>query len=135
MALIQWDSSYSVNVGEIDRQHQKLVVMVNRLNQAMADGKGRDMVGSVINGLVAYAGEHFATEEKYFALYKYPGALIHKKEHADFVKSVGEFQDGFNKGSLSLTVEVMGFLKGWLVKHIQDSDKKYGPFLNEKGLR
>ena len=33
-----------------------------------------------------------------------------------------------------MTVEVMNFLKDWLSNHIQTSDKKYGPFLNSKGV-
>ena len=33
-----------------------------------------------------------------------------------------------------MTVEVMEFLKQWLVKHIQGSDKKYAPFLNAHGV-
>jgi hemerythrin len=32
-------------------------------------------------------------------------------------------------------MEVLNFLKGWLVKHIQGTDKKYGPFLNAKGVK
>jgi hemerythrin len=33
-----------------------------------------------------------------------------------------------------VTVTVMSFLKDWLVKHIQGEDKKYGVFLNKKGI-
>lgn len=135
MALIEWNSNMSVNVEEIDKQHQRLVAMINELNEAMAKGKGRDVAGKIIDGLVLYATTHFATEERYFDIFKYPGALSHKKEHADFVKRVGEFQEGFNKGSLALTIEVMHFLKDWLTQHILGTDKKYGPFFNEKGLK
>lgn len=135
MSLIEWNDTMSVSVAEIDNQHKKLVAMINELNDAMAKGKGKEAIGKIINELITYATTHFATEEKYFDMFKYPGALVHKKEHADFVKKVGEFQDGFSKGSLSLTIEVMRFLKDWLTKHILGSDKKYGPFFNEKGLK
>jgi len=135
MALIEWDNNMSVNVEEIDMQHKKLVAMINQLNDAMAKRKGRDVLGSIIDGLVSYATTHFATEEKYFDMFKYPDAPSHKKEHTDFVKRVGEFQDGFKKGDLALTIEVMRFLKDWLTKHILGTDKKYGPYFNEKGLK
>ena len=42
MAIIQWNDSLSVNVVEIDKQHQKLVAMINDLNDAMRQGKGKD---------------------------------------------------------------------------------------------
>ncbi len=135
MALIQWDNSLSVNVGEIDSQHQKLVKMINDLNDAMKQGKGKDALAKIINELFSYAGTHFATEEKYFDKFGYPSATTHKIEHSNFVKKVTEFKKGFESGQLALTIEVMNFLKDWLRGHIQETDKKYGPFFNEKGLK
>jgi len=35
---------------------------------------------------------------------------------------------------LGITLEVMNFLKDWLSHHILSVDKKYAPFLNEKGI-
>jgi len=135
MALIQWDGTFSVNVAEIDKQHQKLVELINNLNEAMKQGKGKDILANIIGELFAYAGDHFATEEKYFDRFGYPAAASHKLEHVDFVKKVSEFKDGFNSGQLALTIEVMNFLKDWLKNHILGIDKKYGPFFNEKGLK
>ncbi|MGA2938094.1 MAG: hemerythrin domain-containing protein [Syntrophobacteraceae bacterium] len=63
MALIQWNDSLSVNVVDIDKQHQKLVGMINELNDAMRQGKGKDALGKIVNGLIIYAGTHFKTEE------------------------------------------------------------------------
>jgi len=33
-----------------------------------------------------------------------------------------------------LSLDVMKFLREWLVNHIQVVDKKYGPVLKEKGV-
>ena len=43
MALINWNDSFSVNVAVIDQQHKKLVDMINDLNDAMKQGKGKDV--------------------------------------------------------------------------------------------
>lgn len=41
-----------------------------------------------------------------------------------------EIQGKYKSGVIStLSIEVMQFLKNWLVKHIQIEDKKYGPHL------
>jgi hemerythrin len=135
MALLDWNDGFSVNVAEIDNQHRKLIAMINDLNAAMKEGKGKDVLAKTIGDLFAYAGNHFATEEKYFDKFAYPAASSHKLEHANFVKKVSEFKNGFDAGRLVLTVEVMNFLKEWLQNHIQGTDKKYGPFFNDRGLK
>jgi len=135
MALIQWDSSFSVNIAEIDTQHQKLIGMINELNDAMRQGKGKDVLGKILNGLIAYAGTHFKVEEKYFDQFGYPEGSSHKSEHAAFVRKVAEFKSGFDNGKLGLSVEVMSFLSDWLKTHIKGNDKKYTPFFNAKGLK
>jgi len=135
MALIQWSSSYSVGVGEIDRQHQRLVEMINELNDAMRERKSKDVLGKITNGLINYAGTHFKTEEKYFDQFGYPEAASHKKEHLDFAKKVTDFKASFDSGKLGLSIEVIDFLSNWLKSHISGVDKKYGPFFNAKGLK
>jgi hemerythrin len=135
MALIQWDSTLSVNVAEIDQQHQKLVELINNLSEAMKQGRSRDILARIIEKLAGYAVNHFSSEERYFDKFGYPSAASHKLEHANFAKKVSEFKNGFNNGQLAMTIEVMSFLKDWLKNHILGIDKKYGPFFNEKGLK
>ena len=66
MPLIQWDDSLRVNIAEIDAQHRKLVGMINELNEAMRMGKGKEILGKTVQGLIEYTQTHFQTEEKYF---------------------------------------------------------------------
>lgn len=135
MGIIQWSESLSVNVAEIDRQHQKLIGMINDLNAAMLEGKGRDVLGPILDGLVDYAGTHFQVEERYFLQFAYPEAGVHQKTHAGFVAKVADFQKGLAADRAGLSVDVLLFLSDWLQHHIQVVDKKYGPFFNAKGLR
>ena len=135
MALINWYDSFRVNVKEIDQQHQKLVSMINELNDAMMQGKGKDVMGKIVNGLFSYTATHFKTEEKYFDQFRYPETDSHKKEHIAFVQKVSGFKDGYEKGKLGLSIEVMNFLSDWLKNHIKATDMKYSQFFNEKGLR
>ncbi len=135
MALAHWNDSFSVNVLEIDLQHKKLISMINELDEAMRRGEGKNILGKIVDHLINYAGTHFKTEEKYFAQFEYPDANKHKQEHAAFVQKVTDFKVGFNERRLSLTIEVMNFLSDWLKRHIMESDKQYGRFFNEKGLK
>jgi len=135
MSAIKWSDALSVNVAEIDRQHQTLVQLINNLNEAMGQRAGKAAVGKTIEGLLAYTRTHFATEERLFDRHGYPGAAAHKIEHSVFADKATEFKQGFDSGQLSLSVQVMNFLSTWLKQHILSTDKKYSSFFREKGLR
>ena len=134
MALMEWDDSLSVNVAEIDEQHKKIVDHLNNLNDAMMERKGKEVMENILEGLLEYAATHFATEEKYFDKYNYLKTVSHKKEHTNFVTNILEFKKGFDDGKLTLSMDVMFFLKDWLAKHISGSDKGYTKCFNENGL-
>jgi len=134
MSLIQWNDTLCLNISEIDQQHRKLVDMINELNDAMRAAKGKELLGKILSGLVAYAGSHFKTEERIFERLGYPETEKHKAEHAAFVKKVSDFKQGFEAGRLGVSLQVMTFLSDWLQHHIKGSDKKYVPFLHENGI-
>ena len=135
MAMVTWNDSLSVKVAEIDLQHKKLVSMINELYDAMKIGKGKEVTGKILNGLISYTTTHFQQEEKYFDKFCYPDKVNHKKEHLDFVKKVSEFKNDFESGKVTLTIDVMNYLSDWLFKHIKVTDKNYSKFFNDKGLR
>lgn len=132
--LFPWSDTYSVRIGVIDMQHKNLVNIVNELHQAMGAGQGKDKLGQVLANLIKYTQTHFATEEKFMESRGYPDYAQHKCEHDRLTATVVEFQRKFQRNEVALTVDIMGFLKDWLVKHIQGCDKKYVPFLNAQGV-
>ena len=134
MALINWNENMSVDVEKIDQQHQKLVAMINDLNDAMKQRRGNETIGQIVGGLMGYTATHFKTEETYFDQFGYPEADQHKKEHTEFVQKVSEFKDGFDGGKLGLSIEVIQFLSNWLKNHIMGTDKKYTQFFKANGL-
>jgi len=134
MALITWGAEYSVGISSIDAQHQKLVVLVNDLNDAMAQGKGKDVLEKILAGLVDYPKTHFAHEESLFKTYGYPEATAHKMKHDDLTKKVLQFQQDLNAGKAVMSVQIMSFLKDWLLNHIKGTDMKYSAFLKGKGV-
>ncbi len=130
--MVNWSDGLSVNVSSIDQQHKKWIGMINDLHEAMKQGKGNDVMGKILSGIVDYTKTHFATEERYFKQYNYPDAEAHIKIHNGFVEKVVQLQTDFNKGGLGLSIKAMDVLKDWFVNHI--IDKKYSDFFNEKGL-
>jgi hemerythrin len=134
MALIDWNDRLSVGVEEIDKQHKKLVDMINDLADAMKDGKGKDILGPILNGLVEYTVVHFKFEEDLFDKYGYEEKEAHKIEHEKFVDKISEFNESFKSGNSFITISLMNFLSDWLQNHIKVTDKKYSSFFNANGL-
>jgi hemerythrin len=133
MALFEWSDVYSVGIAGIDDQHKRLVGMINSLDDAMRQGKGRAVLQGIISGMVRYTAEHFTAEEGYFERFGYPEAGAHSEAHRAFVGKVSDFREGFESGRIGLSTDVMNFLTEWLKGHILGMDKKYGPFLKDKG--
>jgi hemerythrin len=135
MPLMTWTEKMSVGVKLLDEDHKKLVGMVNQLYDGICTGKGKESLGPILDGLIQYTQVHFAHEEEFFLKTGYAAAAAHKHEHDALTRQVLEVQSKFKAGpGATLSLEVMNFLKEWLVKHIQGSDQKYGPHLNARGI-
>ena len=134
MASIAWDEKYSVHIDVIDQQHKHLFEVLGNLSDEMGKKRSQDVLGNIIEELTKYAVEHFATEEIFMTQYNFPGYAEHKKEHEVFKVKVAAFQKDFKAGKVSLSIEVINFIRGWLDHHILGTDQKYGPFLNEQGI-
>jgi hemerythrin len=134
MPIVVWTPRYSVRVRELDEQHKQIFTLINDFHDSLKKGEGKKTTSPILQRMIDYAAVHFSTEEKYMVRYDYPDFSRHKKDHEYFVMKVMEFQRDFEGGRLSVPLEVMDFLMGWLLEHIQHTDAKYGPFFNERGL-
>lgn len=134
MSLLQWDEGYSVHVSSIDQQHQTLFRWINELHDAMRAGRGKDLVGKILSLLINYTESHFSAEEALLQLHGYPDLAAHCAAHKKLLDEVARLREKFEAGNTGLAVELAQFLQKWLKNHIQDTDKKYSPFLNAKGI-
>jgi len=134
MALLTWNSSYSVGVKTLDRQHTVLFNILNDLHAAMMKGQAQNVAGPLLRELVQYTCEHFAAEEAMMAVSDYPGLIRHCTQHQDLIQQVQEYVAKFEKGESTVNTQSLSFLRDWLTNHIQRADKNYGPWLNERGV-
>jgi hemerythrin-like metal-binding protein len=134
ITTIEWSSNYSVNIAEIDRQHQKIVEMFKNLSSAIKRKNQKKVIPEVLRELDEYAGYHFNTEERLMRRYGYPDYETHIKEHDDFCLKISGMQRDLMDGKETVTVEALKFLEYWFSDHIKKTDKKYGPFLNAQGV-
>ena len=134
MPLIEWQASFNLNVAVLDKQHKILVKVINELHGAIAAGKEKEVLGTLLSKIGSFAAMHFAKEEHYFDTFGYPQTETHKQEHIDFEHKLSDFEDDFKAGRAHLSKEMMVYLSNWLVAHINVSDRAYAPFLNARGI-
>ena len=127
--LIVWSDNLVIDSGLIDSQHKKLVQLINDLYSAFLQGKANDISENIIEELVEYTVSHFQTEEKWFEEINYVNTAEHKKQHQDFVDSIIDFKNKLELKEVSLSYDIMNFLRKWLQEHILIEDRKYVPFL------
>jgi hemerythrin-like metal-binding protein len=135
MALLTWNSKYSVGVKPLDSQHTVLFGLLNDLHAAMLKGQAQSLTGPLLKKLVAYTHTHFKDEEAMMTAAKYPGLADHKIKHRDLIKQVEDFAARHERGEVTVNLQLMNFLRDWLTNHIQKTDHEYGPWLNEHGVR
>ena len=135
MALMTWGPKLQLGFAEIDKQHKRLVEIVNTLHDAMREGRGREAVAPVLNELVSYTTSHFAFEEKLMDQYGVSTSAAHKVEHKKLVSDVVDFKRKFDAGSATITLELMEFLSSWLSNHILKTDKALVAELAAKGAK
>lgn len=130
-----WNDSYKLNIAEIDNQHKRLFEILDKLIAAMSVGQAKDKAPSILMELDSYARVHFGNEEKYMKQFSYPDMKDHLEAHEFFYKKMDDFKRSLGSGSLSVSTELMTFLKKWIVNHIQVTDKKYVPFFQMNGVK
>jgi hemerythrin-like metal-binding protein len=128
--LFKWDDSFSVGVVAMDDQHKKLFRMVNDLYKAMKAKRAKEAMNGIVDELISYTAMHFKEEEQVMAKAGYPDLAKHKEIHKALVGKVLDVQKKLKSGQATVGIDLLNFLKDWLVNHIKGTDKKYGQHIN-----
>ena len=130
--MFNWRPEYSINIPAIDAQHKELFRLAESLRNAMMTGQGALAVGKTLDRLAQYTAVHFAHEEREMRDCGYPEYEAHKAIHEDLKRQVRELQASQRAGQ-TISVQVLHFLKSWLVDHIANQDAKLQPYVAKKG--
>lgn len=134
MGYITWSDDFSVGVNLFDQDHQKLVQYVNKLHTGILTKEPVGAMMEILNGLIDYTAVHFKHEEDLMIEHDYPDYKSHKSEHDALVAKVLEFKDQLDSGKTSFSIQLMNFLRDWLMNHIKGSDMNYSSFFKDKGV-
>jgi len=129
-----WRDTFSINVAQMDSQHMRLMEIGNAIIEHLQKDVDLDAAAKVFIALVEYTKYHFEAEEKLMTLYRYPDTETHRSQHKDLVSQVMVHATQAGIGVVPVKAAFMKFFESWLVQHIVDEDRKYGEFLNTKGV-
>lgn len=132
--FIKWKDEYSVGIDSIDRQHRKLINLINQLATAVDYSTGDEFEQEALAELVDYTKTHFSYEEKIMKDNGYPDFEAHKAQHEEMIKKVSEVIAEYGKDKDTAMQNAANYLKAWLVNHINGTDKQYSSFLRDKGV-
>jgi len=121
--IVEWKSSYCCGVETIDEQHKAWVGLTARLQRAMVEGRAREEVDEAIENLVFYVRYHFAWEEQWYDQHGLKGLAAHAAEHELLTRDTLQLQTRLQEGKLIAAMPLMRLLQGWVLTHIDQSDK------------
>lgn len=115
-----------VGVPAIDRQHEKLIELANRLHHALEHSPAAAATMSLLDELIGHTRGHFAAEEAMMDRYRDPDAGAHKREHARLIAQTELFRQALASGDSQM---VLSALRPWLLQHIERYDRALGGLL------
>ena len=127
--FVEWTPKLELHVPLVDREHKLLVEYINELHQAMTHNKPVSEMIGVLKKLRDYTATHFGDEEKLFNVPAYKAAAEHMKIHKKFVAKLDEVEEQLRMGTATVSMDLLTFLKDWLVQHIMGTDPTYLPYL------
>jgi len=133
--LVEWGPKYNIGIQEIDNQHKVLVDIINRLYAAFGSNSNKKEIKKNLKELVDYTVYHFGNEEEYFNKFGYRDTPAHLEQHRKFIERIQKFGEEFEHGDSTVSLDIINFLKDWLINHILKVDSRYVPLFKEKGIK
>ncbi len=129
-----WRPEYSVNIAELDSQHQYLFYLIRNLELAIAAGRGDEITEAALDNVVNYTMHHFATEEGLMQRHGFPGTAAHRIAHNSLTLEVSRLQKELAAGKEGAAESLLRFLHQWLEEHLLTRDREYVEFLGARGV-
>ena len=131
MPIIQWNDSYAIGHGQLDKQHKYIFETINKLYDSIQDGNGVETAKRLADEIIVHATEHFELEEELMAASAYPKLEEHREEHRRVGSRAQEYRDQLLEGSHATAVRLLNFLKDWILNHLVEWDRDYMPYIRD----
>lgn len=118
----------------MDDQHKTLLELINQLYSILRGHRERNEISDIVDVCLNYAQKHLHDEEQLLIEYDFPELQEQVDHHAQFIETVNTFKNRLADSPETVVPELYTFLRTWWLSHVVEIDKKYGPYLQEKGV-
>lgn len=128
MSEITWKESYNLGNVEIDCEHRVFVKIIQKIESAVDNKRGKSYVKRLLTELEKYAEFHFISEENIMIHFSYPAIVFHKREHELLLAKLRELILKVEIDQYPLE-ELASFLLKWFSEHTLGVDRNLIEFL------
>lgn len=132
--VVRWSDAFRVGIAEVDNQHLGLFNSMNKLYHGIINEMAPEQVQARLNELVLLAKKHLEDEESLMLRANYSDLNAHKQVHVKLLSDMDNLLRRFANKEAGSDMELLFFLKNWLVDHIFRVDKRYVPELKAAGM-
>lgn len=136
--IFVWSRKYQVGIVKVDKQHKRLVDLINTLARKMEDDSDPSLLMQVFDELASYAAYHFKAEEGLMQEWQVDPVFEkgHRDSHASFIREVSRARLAAREHPQQVTTRTLTFLSRWLILHILGTDMRMANEIIalEKGL-
>lgn len=124
------------DVPEIEQQHQKLVSMLNGLNEAVKNKEPRIDIYRIIDDVIAYTCLHFEIEEQLMVEAGYPEIEAHKDKHKQLVQEALHLKEKLDYvGGEMFTDWFTHWPFARVLAHIQYADNQIKDYISQHSVK
>jgi len=132
--LLQWQNKFNLGIDEADRQHKKMLSMMNGVHVMSVNHCSNKAIAKALDALITYTEVHFAWEEELFTSYDYPQSELHHNTHVKLVQDLRQHQANIATSNNTQIRNELVALNEWLLNHIEHSDKDYVAHIKAQGF-
>lgn len=127
---LEWHDLLQVDGAQIDKQHQQLFALCERLPVQESTGNPVTLRDphEILNDFAALLSSHFAHEEALLEANRCPDLIEHRREHMEIQERLADLLCDCLRSTVDQQA-LQGILKDYLSRHIIDWDLKDKAFL------
>jgi hemerythrin-like metal-binding protein len=134
LLLCRFSNDFDVLIERMNDDHKKIFDYINTIHSRIKEKTDNKSLLPIFKELAEFTRGHFAREEAAMAQADYIDLGLQQKAHEKLLKSISDMINDLEKENAVDLLEVMTFLRDWLMTHIMVMDRKYGPVLKERGI-